>query len=262
VDEALRSMPGRYRTSIYLKHFEGASYEEIADVQGTSVASVRTALMRGRRELACRIEAMTRVERHWPLPTTVPVVARRIRDRVRAWCHDCNRMVQGAAAVIDSAVSFHALAAHAPVAMAVVAALGNAAPGPARPPAAASSVHVPAAPVADPASTKPPALIAVSHRGTGVTVEASEPPPFFSFGLEPPPTTPGRPFAVTRADASDNDDGSMELYVEVLGTKTTWWNDCTSGIDEQASCTAARAALPVAESHQPATPAAGVGEDQ
>lgn len=249
VDNALRSMPERYRTSIYLKHFEDASYEEIADLQGVSLSSVKTTLMRGRRELACRIEAIARADRTWPLPSTVSVVARRVRDRVRSLCHDCNRVLHGAVGMIDSAVSLNAVVAHAPMAMAIVATLGIGTPAPTAtttiaheaPPAAAADV-----PYAAPSAP----LVVIGDRRTGVAIGGPTPPPpapFFSVELRPP-LAPTGPMPSTRTNASDNDDGSLEFYVEVFGRTSHTWTDCTREF-ERALCVALRTALPVAEEH-------------
>lgn len=74
VGDALQTLPPRYRVPLYLRHFVGNTYDEIARLQGRSVASVRSVLMRGRRHLGHRIEEVARSERQWPLPTTLPVL--------------------------------------------------------------------------------------------------------------------------------------------------------------------------------------------
>lgn len=86
VGDALQSLPPRYRVPIYLRHFVGSTYDEIARLQGRSVASVRSVLMRGRRHLGHRIEEVARSERQWPLPTTLPVIER-VRSRLRVRPH-------------------------------------------------------------------------------------------------------------------------------------------------------------------------------
>jgi RNA polymerase sigma-70 factor (ECF subfamily) len=256
VDDALRSLPDPYRTSIYLKHFEGASYEEIARLQGTSLASVRTTLMRGRRRLGARIETLARAERQWPLPSGVSVAARRARDRVRVWCRDCGRALQGAIGLVDAAASLNSLYAHAPVAVAVIGALvgfvGGSKTDPAhRPPAAA----VPAT-----AATTAPsgAILTIGDRRAGavVTVGPARPPasPFFAFEVPRPPLAPEGAIPRTGAAAADNDDGSMQLYVEVLGYGAEHWTDCTERTWEQATCLAVRTALKPVEQHKSGTP--------
>jgi RNA polymerase sigma factor (sigma-70 family) len=87
VGDALRHLPPRYRVPLYLRHFVGSTYEDIARVQGRSVASVRSLLLRGRRHLGHRIEEVARSERQWPLPTTVPPLWQRIRLAARS-CRD------------------------------------------------------------------------------------------------------------------------------------------------------------------------------
>lgn len=66
--DALRQVRLGYRAPLFLREFAGLSYAEIADAQGTSVSAVRTALMRGRRELAERVRLVAEAQRAWPLP--------------------------------------------------------------------------------------------------------------------------------------------------------------------------------------------------
>lgn len=66
--DALREVRLGYRAPLFLREFAGWSYAEIADAQGTTVGSVRSALMRGRRELADRVRVVAEAQRAWPLP--------------------------------------------------------------------------------------------------------------------------------------------------------------------------------------------------
>lgn len=66
--DALRQVRAGYQAPLFLREFAGLSYAEIADAQGTSVGAVRTALMRGRRELAERVRVIAEAQRAWPLP--------------------------------------------------------------------------------------------------------------------------------------------------------------------------------------------------
>lgn len=84
VGVALHELPPRYRVPLYLRHFAGSTYEEIARVQGKSVAAVRSVLMRGRRHLGHRIEALARSERQWPLPGVIPSAWQRLRVAARS----------------------------------------------------------------------------------------------------------------------------------------------------------------------------------
>lgn len=69
--DALRQVRAGYQAPLFLREFAGLSYAEIADAQGTSIGSVRTALMRGRRELAERVRVVAEAQRAWPLPVSL-----------------------------------------------------------------------------------------------------------------------------------------------------------------------------------------------
>ncbi|MBW3668887.1 MAG: sigma-70 family RNA polymerase sigma factor [Actinobacteria bacterium] len=69
--DALREVRVGYRAPLFLREFAGWSYAEIADSQGTTVGSVRSVLMRGRRELADRVRVVAEAQRAWPLPVGV-----------------------------------------------------------------------------------------------------------------------------------------------------------------------------------------------
>lgn len=77
---ALRCMPERYRSYIYARDFDGWSYEQIAEFYGTSVAAVRSALLRARRALRVQIKQVARKERQWPLPALFPGAWPRLRS--------------------------------------------------------------------------------------------------------------------------------------------------------------------------------------
>jgi RNA polymerase sigma-70 factor, ECF subfamily len=51
VRNALRELPDVYRSAVILRDLEGLSYEEVAEVLETSVATVKTRILRGRRIL-------------------------------------------------------------------------------------------------------------------------------------------------------------------------------------------------------------------
>jgi RNA polymerase sigma-70 factor (ECF subfamily) len=83
--DALTSLPAHYREPVYLKHFEGWTYEQIAAHDRTSLAAVRTRLTRGRRELRARVEDLARRRGQWPLPVAAPLAWFRLRAaRTRA----------------------------------------------------------------------------------------------------------------------------------------------------------------------------------
>lgn len=255
VDDALRSMPDRYRTSLYLRHFEGSSYEEIAHNQGTSIASVRSTLMRGRRQLGLRIEELARAERQWPLPSTVSVLARRVRDRVRSWCRDACRMLQGAVGVIDSAATFNAFMASAPSAMAAVGALallvtGGSATGP----QTADVLRAdPAAAVAVGSSSSSSPLVTVGDRRAGLAVDAASPPPPL-ITVETPSPSLAPDGAVPQARAAANDDGALVVDIRVLTVTSRTWTGCVDGIVMPTACTIVRAGWGTVGGRMPETP--------
>lgn len=255
VDDALRSMPARYRTSLYLRHFEGSSYEEIAQSQGVSLASVRTTLMRARRQLGDRIETLARAERQWPLPSTVSVLARQVRDRVRSWYHDVARVVQGFIGVLDSTASFNAVMANAPAAIVAIGALatmlsGGDLLGPLLPKA------LPAEPaVVGIGGTSAGPILTIGDRRTGVAIGGGNAPasPFFVWEAPNAPLAPEGSVPRTRATVADDEHGGMQIYIEVLGTRHEMWTDCTEPL-ETVRCTAARTMLPMVDDHEPETP--------
>lgn len=73
VNVALTELPSRYQTLVYLKDFTGLSYEQIAQKLDTSVATVRSRLLRGRSMLRLLIRRVAKQRGHWPLPVLVPV---------------------------------------------------------------------------------------------------------------------------------------------------------------------------------------------
>jgi RNA polymerase sigma-70 factor (ECF subfamily) len=51
IDKAIESLPENQRLAVVLRRYEGTPYEEIADVLGTSVSSVKSLLFRARESL-------------------------------------------------------------------------------------------------------------------------------------------------------------------------------------------------------------------
>lgn len=52
VAQALALLPEEYRTTLVLRHVADLDYEEIAEIQGVPVGTVRSRLARGRTQLA------------------------------------------------------------------------------------------------------------------------------------------------------------------------------------------------------------------
>ena len=56
IDKAIESLPENQRLAVVLRRYEGTPYEEIADVLGTSVSSVKSLLFRARESLRQHLE--------------------------------------------------------------------------------------------------------------------------------------------------------------------------------------------------------------
>ena len=72
VVDAMHDLPERYRLHLYRRDYEGRTYEEMAVMDGTSVASVRSVLFRARRALGDKVTELARDRGHWPLPPSCP----------------------------------------------------------------------------------------------------------------------------------------------------------------------------------------------
>lgn len=71
VHEAMRALPDTYRETLFLREYEDRSYEEIASLQGRTLAAVRTSIMRGRRALRDSVEAIADRSHQWPVAAVV-----------------------------------------------------------------------------------------------------------------------------------------------------------------------------------------------
>ncbi len=60
VESELRQLPEPYRTAVVLRDIEELSYEEVAEVLGVSLGTVKSRLMRGRDALRKRLQAYVR----------------------------------------------------------------------------------------------------------------------------------------------------------------------------------------------------------
>ncbi|MEY2477090.1 MAG: polymerase sigma-70 factor, subfamily, partial [Actinomycetota bacterium] len=78
VVDALRSLPLPYRRSVFLHHYAGLTYDEIAEHEGTSIGAVRSRLLRARRLLRVRIEELATARGEWPLPALAPWLRERL----------------------------------------------------------------------------------------------------------------------------------------------------------------------------------------
>jgi RNA polymerase sigma-70 factor (ECF subfamily) len=69
VQNALAQIPDVYRSAVILRDLEGLSYEEVAEVLETSIATVKTRILRGRRALKQLLETVLRSHRE-PAPSS------------------------------------------------------------------------------------------------------------------------------------------------------------------------------------------------
>lgn len=88
VRSALFKLPGSYRTHIYLRDFRGFTYDEISRTLDTSVASVRSTLLRARRALKGSIREVAKEQGQWPLPALAPLGLPRSRWTLSGWVKD------------------------------------------------------------------------------------------------------------------------------------------------------------------------------
>ncbi|MBI5780905.1 MAG: RNA polymerase sigma factor RpoE [Rhodocyclales bacterium] len=67
VEEAIQSLPEELRTAITLRELEGLSYEEIAQVMGCPIGTVRSRIFRAREAIAQRLRPLldTAPDRRW-----------------------------------------------------------------------------------------------------------------------------------------------------------------------------------------------------
>lgn len=56
IQMGLKSMNAEFRTAVVLSDIEGLSYEEVADLMGTSIGTVRSRIHRGRKQLRTYLE--------------------------------------------------------------------------------------------------------------------------------------------------------------------------------------------------------------
>jgi RNA polymerase sigma-70 factor, ECF subfamily len=80
--DALAGMPERYRSHVRMCDLEGFSYSEVAALDGTTVASVRSTLHRARAVLRERVQDTAHRRHQWPLPAFLPLGFSRLRARL------------------------------------------------------------------------------------------------------------------------------------------------------------------------------------
>jgi RNA polymerase sigma-70 factor, ECF subfamily len=153
VDEALDGLPDRYRRPIHLFDLEGWSYEQIAELDGSSVGAVRGNLHRGRQALRERVQQVARQRGIWPLPAIIPL---RWRDKVAAL--RASRDAEVLAPMTSSGMSLAQMAAAAVAVLTTMAPVMAAA-------ASGGEADDPAAAVTTPAASAP---VATEHEDVAV----------------------------------------------------------------------------------------------
>lgn len=128
VNDALAAVPEPYRTSLYLREIEGWSYEEIAQLEGRTVPSVRTILFRGRQLLRNHIELVARRQGRWPLLGAFPVLPGVLRRRSSQARSALSQMASSGAAHLDAASGLLQSGAFIQASLGVVLALVTIAP--------------------------------------------------------------------------------------------------------------------------------------
>lgn len=73
VEGELRQVPDPFRTVVILRDIEGLSYEEIAEILGVHMGTVKSRLMRGRAALKARLAAFVEAARERPTPALQPL---------------------------------------------------------------------------------------------------------------------------------------------------------------------------------------------
>jgi RNA polymerase sigma-70 factor, ECF subfamily len=70
VEAELREVPDPFRTVVILRDIEGLTYEEIAEILGVNLGTVKSRLMRGRASLKARLAPFAEAARKRPCPVS------------------------------------------------------------------------------------------------------------------------------------------------------------------------------------------------
>ncbi|MBV8630207.1 MAG: sigma-70 family RNA polymerase sigma factor, partial [Silvibacterium sp.] len=73
VEAELREVPDPFRTVVILRDIEGLAYEEIAEILGVNLGTVKSRLMRGRANLKARLASFVEAARKRPIPALQPL---------------------------------------------------------------------------------------------------------------------------------------------------------------------------------------------
>jgi len=82
VTDAMLRLSPRQRELLYRYEYQGYSYQEMAELTGSSLPAVRTALMRARQSLRAKVEEMAGGRPSWPL--AIAAIVGRVPRRIRA----------------------------------------------------------------------------------------------------------------------------------------------------------------------------------
>ena len=73
VEAELREVPDPFRTVVILRDIEGLAYEEIAEILGVNMGTVKSRLVRGRASLKARLAPFVEAARKRPTPVIQPL---------------------------------------------------------------------------------------------------------------------------------------------------------------------------------------------
>lgn len=77
VERELRRLPEPFRTTVILRDLEGLAYDEIADILGTQLGTIKSRLVRGRAMLRQRLAGLVAGAQARPAAASVPSAQRR-----------------------------------------------------------------------------------------------------------------------------------------------------------------------------------------
>jgi RNA polymerase sigma-70 factor (ECF subfamily) len=248
VADAVRALPARYRSYIYWREFEGWSYEDIATFEGSSVASVRSRLMRARKVLKDQLLARAATDRQWSLPAAIPLFSQRVRSSLAApFVRLRSRLSQGSAARLP-ALSGPMLALPFDVSQALGAALlsgllfAGAVPAMAAPATTVDAAVVPAG-----ASADTPVDLGAGSSGRGDEGGRTRPVADVVVGAPGTPAVAVASAAMVEEGQRRTLDGIVRAKVGGNGSKidTRTEFDCTTSQVREAVCDAAEQLPPL-----------------
>jgi RNA polymerase sigma-70 factor (ECF subfamily) len=81
VEEELRGVPEPFQAVVVLRDIEGFSYEEMAEILGLNLGTVKSRLMRGRAHLKARLAGFAEAAAKRPSVAFAPIEALSLRTK-------------------------------------------------------------------------------------------------------------------------------------------------------------------------------------